>query len=229
MTKPPITAIAVLVSALLIAPSMAAAKTKTHTVNYAYRVTKATGSEVATFQGDGTSTCANAGLCGTSGTVSYTFGNANGGFALVTVISRGHRHTGIGDFEFGTDGTTSANVSQAGVAQPCVDSVKHRDDSLDVFISGSRVGFGLHGFNADLLASNYLDTHCAGPTEGDMLAARVLPAVSFPLKTLKRHRIDFQIHSNLPFHAGPFTGTLKVDATYTMVRDRRAERQFNKG
>jgi hypothetical protein len=210
MTKPPITAIAVLVSALLIAPSMAAAKTKTHTVNYAYRVTKATGSEVATFQGDGTSTCANAGLCGTSGTVSYTFGNANGGFALVTVISRGHRHTGIGDFEFGTDGTTSANVSQAGVAQPCVDSVKHRDDSLDVFISGSRVGFGLHGFNADLLASNYL-------------------AVSFPLKTLKRHRIDFQIHSNLPFHAGPFTGTLKVDATYTMVRDRRAERQFNKG
>jgi len=222
-------AVAAALSALLLVPAAAAAKAKTHTANYAYRVTKAEGSEVATFQGDGTSTCAGAGLCGTSGTVSYTFTKANGGFALVTVITRGHRHTGLGDFEFGTDGTTSANVVQAGVAQPCVDTVKHRDDSLDVFVSGSRFELGLHGLNADLLASNYLDTHCAGPTEADMLAARVLPAVEFPLRTLKRHRIDFQIHSNLPFHAGPFTGTLKVDAAYTMIRDRRAERQFNKG
>jgi hypothetical protein len=222
-------AVTAVLSALLLIPAAAGAKTKTHTTNYAYRVIKAEGSEVATFQGDGTSTCASAGLCGTSGTVSYTFTHANGGFALVTVITRGHRHTGLGDFEFGTDGTTSANVTQAGVAQPCVDTVKHRDDSLDVFVSGSHFELGLHGLNAELLASNYLDTHCAGPTESDMFAARVLPAVEFPLRALKRKRIDFQIHTNLPFHAGPFTGTLKVDAAYTMIRDRRAERQFNKG
>lgn len=223
MKKVPLLVLAV---GLVLAPSAFAAKT--HTTNYAYRVTKAEGTETATFQGDGTQTCASAGLCGTSGTVSYAFGHANGGFALVTVITRGHRHTGLGAFEFGTDGTTSSNVTQAGVAQPCVDSVKQQNDSLDVFVSGSRVGFGLHGLNADLLSSDYLDTRCAGPTERDMLAARVLPAVSMPLKFLKRKRIDFEFHTNLPFHSGPFSGTLKVDAAYTLVRDRRAEKQFNK-
>lgn len=211
---------------LILAPSALAAKT--HTTNYAYRVTTAQGTETATFQGDGTQTCATAGLCGTSGTVSYAFGHANGGFALVTVITRGHRHTGLGDFEFGTDGTTSSNVTQAGVAQPCTDSVKHQNDSLDVLVSGSRVLFGLHALNADLLSSDFLDTHCAGPTEEDMVAARVLPAVSIPLKALKRKRLSWQFHTNLPFHSGPFSGTLKVDAAYTLVRDRRAERQFNK-
>jgi hypothetical protein len=215
----------VALAALLLAPPALAAKT--HTANFAYRVTKAEGSETATFQGDGTQTCANAGLCGTSGTVSYTFGHANGGFALITVITRGHRHTGIGGFEFGVDGTTSSNVSQAGVAQPCVDSMKQSNDSLDVFVSGSRVAFGLHGLNADLLSSDYLDTHCAGPTERDMLAARVLPAVSIPLRALKRKRLSWTFNTNTPFHAGPFSGTLKVNATYTMVRDRRAERNFN--
>lgn len=143
-----------------------------------------------------------------------------GGGALITVITRGHRHTGIGEFDFGTDGTTSANVTQAGVAQPCVDSVKQQNDSLDVFVTGSRVELGLHGLNADLLSSDHLGTHCAGPTERDMLAARVLTAVAMPLKVLKRKRISFELHSNLPFHAGPFSGTLKVDAAYSMVRTR---------
>lgn len=223
MKKAPLLAVAI---GLVLAPSALAAKT--HTKNYAYRVTKAQGTETATFQGDGTQTCASAGLCGTSGTVSYTFGHANGGFALVTVISRGHRHTGLGDFEFGTDGTTSSNVSQAGVAQPCVDSVKQQNDSLDVFVTNTRVAFGLHGLNADLLSADYLDTRCAGPTERDMLAARVLPAVAMPLNALKRKRINFEFHTNLPFHSGPFSGTLKVDAAYTLVRDRKAEKRFNK-
>src|SRR5205823_152425 len=105
----------------------------------------------ATFQGDGTQTCASAGLCGYSGTVTYTFANPRGGFAIVTVQTRGHRHAGFGDLEFGADGTTTSNVTEAGVAQPCTDTVKHRG------------------------------------------------------------------------------GTLKVDADYTLVRDRKAERRLNKG
>src|SRR5204863_1994 len=80
---------------------------------------------------------------------------------------------------------------EAGVAQPCTDTVKHRGDTLDVFVSGSRVGFGLHAFNADTLSSDYLGTHCAGPTEEDMVAAQVLPAVGIPLSVMKRQRIDF--------------------------------------
>src|SRR5919204_3893012 len=174
MTKHLFTAVATLLFGLLLAPPALAAKT--HTTNFAYRVTKAEGAEVATFQGDGTQVCASAGLCGYSGTVSYTFTHARGGFAIVTVQSRGHRHAGFGDFEFGTDGTTTSNVAQAGVAQPCVDTVKHRSDSLDVFVAGSRVGFGLHAFNADTFGGDYLGTHCAGPIEEDMVAARVLPA-----------------------------------------------------
>lgn len=212
--------------ALLAAPPAMAAKT--HTTNYAYRVTRAEGTETATFQGDGTQTCASAGLCGTSGTVSYTFTHARGGFALLTVVTRGHRRTGFGDFEFGTDGTTTSNVTQAGAAQPCVDTVKHRNDSVDMFLDRSTVGFGLHAFNADLFSADYLGTHCAGPTEEDMVAAGVLPAVGVPLRAMKRKRLDIEMHTNLPFHAGPFTGTLKVDASYTMVRDRRTERQLNK-
>jgi hypothetical protein len=216
----------VLAAALSLAPSALAAKT--HTTNFAYRVTKAEGTETATFQGDGTPACAAAGLCGYSGTASYTFTHARGGFAIVTVVSRGHRHTGFGDFEFGTDGTTTSNVAEAGVAQPCVDSVNHRNDLLDVAIDGSRVLFGLHAFDAAVLSSDYLGTHCAGPIEADMATARVLPAVEIPLRAMKRRRIDFELHSNLPFHVGPFTGTLKVDAAYTMIRDRRAERRLNK-
>jgi hypothetical protein len=218
--------LAVPAALLLPAPALAA---KSHTTNYAYRVTQAQGSEVATFQGDGTQNCASAGLCGTSGTVSYTFSSAKQGFAIVTVVSRGSRHTGFGDFEFGTSGTTTANVSQAGVAQPCTDSVSHRFDSLDVFVSGSSVGMGLHAFNADTFSSDFLGTHCAGPTEEDMVSARALPAVGIPLKAMKHHRVHFEMHTNLPFHAGPFQGTLKVDTAYTLVRDRRTERRLNKG
>jgi hypothetical protein len=228
MTKPPLTAIAVLLSALLLAPSVAAAKTKIRSTTYAYKVTKAEGSETATFQGDGTPVCASAGLCGVSGTVSYTFTHVNNGFATVTVLTRGHRHAGFGDFEFGIDGTTTSNVSQAGVAQPCTDTVKHRSDILDVLVSGSHVLFGLHAINADAFSGDYLDTHCAGPTEEDMVAARVLPAVEFPLKSLKRRSLTWQFGTNTPFHSGPFTGTLQVNATYTLVRDRKAERQLNK-
>src|SRR5919197_4200280 len=124
MTTHRVAALTALLFSLAVAPPALAAKT--HTTNFAYKVTKAEGSETATFQGDGTQTCASAGLCGYSGTVTYTFTHARGGFAIVTVVSRGHRHTGFGDFEFGTDGTTTSNVAQAGVAQPCVDTVKHR-------------------------------------------------------------------------------------------------------
>jgi hypothetical protein len=219
-------ATAVLCSLALAPPALAA---KTHTTNYAYRVTRAQGTETATFQGDGTSACANAGLCGYSGTVTYSFAHPSHGAAIVTVVSRGNRHAGFGDFGFGTQGTTTSNVAQAGVAQPCVDTVQHHFDSLDVVVSGSRVLFGLHAFNADQLSSDYLGTHCAGPTEEDMALAGALPAVTGPLKSLKRHRLDFEMHSNQPFHIGPFTGTLKVDATYSMVRDRRVERRLNKG
>jgi hypothetical protein len=226
MSNHRVPAIAVLLFSLLLAPPALAAKT--HTTNYAYRVTKAQGTETATFQGDGTQTCASAGLCGYSGTVTYTFANPRGGFAIVTVQTRGHRHAGFGDLEFGADGTTTSNVTEAGVAQPCTDTVKHRGDTLDVFVSGSRVGFGLHAFNADTLSADYLGTHCAGPTEEDMVAAQVLPAVGIPLSVMKRKRIDFGLHTNLPFHSGPFQGTLKVDADYTLVRDRKAERKLNK-
>jgi hypothetical protein len=226
MTKHLFTAVATLLFGLLLAPPALAAKT--HTTNFAYRVTKAEGTEVATFQGDGGPVCAAEGLCGYSGTASYSFTNARNGFAVVTVITRGHRRAGFGDFEFGTDGTTTSNVTQAGVAQPCVDSVKHRSDTLDVLVAGSRVLFGLHAIDADALASDYLGTHCVGPIEEDMVTARALPAVVIPLKAIKRHRIDFELHSNVPFHAGPFTGTLKVDAAYTMIRDRKAERRLNK-
>jgi hypothetical protein len=217
----------ILALALVLAPSALAAKT--HTTSLAYRVTKAEGTETATFQGDGTPTCAAAGLCGTSGTVTYSFTNANRGFAVVTIVSRGHRKVGFGDFEFGTDGTTSSNVSQAGVAQPCVDSVKHRNDMLDVGSARSNVLFGFHLVNTAVLSSDYLGTHCAGPTEADMATARVLPAVAIPLKAMmKRSRIDFELHSNLPFHVGPFSGMLKVDAAYTLRRDRGAERRINR-
>ena len=226
MTKYAVASITLLFALLVAAPALAA---KTHTTNYAYKVTKAEGTETATFQGDGTPTCAAAGLCGYSGTASYTFTNARNGFAIVTVQTRGHRRAGFGDFEFGTDGTTSSNVAEAGVAQPCVDSVKHRNDTLDVLVSGSQVLFGLHAFNADALASDYLGTHCVGPTEEDMVAARVLPATVLPLSALKHSRVNFELHSNEPFHAGPFTGTLKVDASYTLVRDRKTERRLNKG
>src|SRR5207244_1542787 len=102
----------------------------------------------ATFQGDGTATCQAAGLCGYSGTVSYTFTHATDGFAVVTIITRGHRRDGFGDFEFGTEGTTTSNVAEAGVAQPCTDSVTHRGDMLDVALDGKNVLFGLHAFNA---------------------------------------------------------------------------------
>lgn len=218
-------AAAIALALVVPAPALAA---KTHTTNLAYRVTQAQGVETATFQGDGTSACANAGLCGYSGTATYSFNTPRRGFAVLTIERRGHRQAGLGDVEFGIDGTTTSNVSQAGVAQPCVDSVKHRFDSLDSVVSGSRALFGLHAFNASDLASDYLGSHCAGPTEGDMVAGQVLPSVVLPLSAMRKSRVHFELHSDLPFHVGPFTGRLKVDAAYTFKRDRKAERRLNK-
>src|SRR3954452_22732254 len=102
MSNHRVPAIATLLFSLLLAPPALAAKT--HTTNYAYRVTKAQGTETATFQGDGTQTGASAALCGYSATVTYTCATPTAGSALVTVQTRSHRHAGFGALEFGADG-----------------------------------------------------------------------------------------------------------------------------
>jgi hypothetical protein len=176
----------------------------------AYVIKKATGSERVTFTGSDTAGCQSRGACGTSGTVSYSFGGIprHGLFVLLP------RQAGFAFFD--TTGLTTSSVTTAGTSQPCTDTVRHRSEFFALAPSGSRFRYVSHFGDTDL--GDYLDTRCAGPIEEDLAKAGALPSATFAARGFTGRKIKFSAVGSQPFTSGGFTGTVNFSFSYTVVR-----------
>ena len=175
-----------------------------------YTIAKASGSEQVTFAGSEAAGCQSRGACGTSGTISYTFGGAphNGLFVLVP------RQAGFAFF--GTAGLTTASVTSTGASQPCTDTVRHRSDFFALEPSRTRFRYVTHFGDPDL--GDYLDTRCAGPMERDLAKAGALPSAVFTSRGFTGRKIKFSAVGSKPFTSGGFSGTVSFRFSYTVVR-----------
>ncbi|HKN95354.1 MAG TPA: hypothetical protein VJU60_13545 [Thermoleophilaceae bacterium] len=182
---------------------------------YGFRITAARMSEVMTFQGDGGTACAQAGVCGYSGTVSYQFDHAHG----ISVVAVGpHSVFGLGDLFFG--GLSTATVQGPGGGPPCTESVIRREDAFLVEGSLRRLRVVFHPPQSDI---DFLRTYCVGPGDNDLSHAGAVPQITLPASSLHRKRLFLHVATTRQFHAGPFTGTLSFSAE---LRLRRARGRF---
>jgi hypothetical protein len=208
----PIAAVAALCALASAAP--AAART---TRAYAFDVLDARLSEVMTFQADAGPACQRAGVCGYSGTVSYSFDHSTDGFAAIA--ARGRRVSGFGLLEVG--GLTSASVQGPGGGQPCTDRVIDRFDGFQVEGSTARPRLVFHHPET---SPQFLDTYCTGPRDLDV--ADLIPPLPLPRASLGRRSLFASASSTRQFRAGPFVGTLTFSAAVRMRRSRALTQLF---
>ena len=137
-----------------------------------YDITRATGFETVTFTGDEDGGCVLYKTCGYSGEVKYSIGGKPKG-KLVVTRSRSGKVNGRATYK--SNGLTRTRVSPPS-DQPgpdCTQTIAHRTDTFDLFSRGSRndrLMFVWHAVGPD-----FLDTKCAGPNEGAVGDAGVLP------------------------------------------------------
>lgn len=178
--------------ALAAAVFPAAAQAKTGSI---FDITEATGYERVTFMGDDTAGCAEQGVCGVSGTVTFRIGSATPRGALFLARSRSGRISGGATYR--TSGMTTASVGD------CTDTVEHRTDVFSVNSIRTSPETLLLAYHRG--AGDYLDSACQGLTERDLAEAGALPEGAFPAKGFSRTRLRFKMSGSQPFEARGFS------------------------
>ena len=216
-------AIALLLSFTVLAVAAAPGSARDRTRYTQYKVTKAEGRVRATFHGDEAAGCRERGVCGVSGTVTYSFGGKPD-FADLTWIREGTETIFIvGLVE--TRGATVSDVTTAGSAERCVDRVGHRYEQLAFEPRRGRLRFTWHGLeengeeNGEEQADgdfgvDPFDTHCAGPSVVDAARAGALPVADVPFRLFRSKRSTLTIRDTKPFAGGGFAGTVEWDLRY---------------
>jgi hypothetical protein len=202
----------VLIGALATAGSAAAAPSLDF---YAFTVRSGSMSEVMTFQGDGGPACAQAGVCGYSGTISYGFGAIRDGDGSVLVTRTGRRSRAFGYAALSVGALTSANVTGPGGGPPCTEKVLHRFDYVFMEGDARRLRVLFHSPDA---APDYLESFCAGPSDADIGYAGAIPELSIKTRDLKKRRLTLTASSVRQFHTGPFVGTVTFSASLVLSR-----------
>jgi hypothetical protein len=198
-----------------------------------YSVTSAAGSVRVQFAGD-PATCARSGVCPYHGTVTYVFAQPHGDNGVAFLIFlRGILVSGTGDFA--AHGETDADVQEdVAAAPPCTDVVHHGGDFSDGFTvvqtGPSRARVTLHpdsDGSPQSTAQDYIDSHCAGPRDMDLMRAGALPARSYSLSRFRRQRVTLDLSGTRSFRSGGFAGTVTSTVKIALVRNRTAEQIFN--
>jgi hypothetical protein len=197
------------VAGLAIAPSAATAKR-----GWIYDVTKATGFETVTFTGDEDGGCVLYKVCGYEGEVSYTLGGTPKGKLYVS-RSKSGKITGRATYR--SKGVTRTRVTPPS-NQPgpdCTQTIKHKHDTFDLFSRGSRndrLMFVWHAVGPD-----FLDTKCAGPNEGAVADAGVLPEALFETRDFfEGTKPSFAVKGATPFRAAGFSSTIEYKLQFKM-------------
>jgi len=190
---------------------------------HAYRVTGAAGSERVEFAGDPNAGCGARGVCGVSGTETFTPVRPDTD-SLATFVRVSGRVAGQAFF---SGGNTTTSVTTAGADGTCADSFYTRQAVVTFRRAGSRVLATLHGpvgepplgQDAAIFA-----THCAGPRVADLAEAGALPHAIVPVSRLRRPSLLLELAAENPFSGSGFSGRVVADVRVRIKRDRRLER-----
>jgi hypothetical protein len=182
-----------------------------------FTVRSASMSEVMSFQGDGGPACAQAGVCGYSGTISYGFAAIREGDGSVLLTRSGRRSRAFGFANLSIGGLTTANVNGAPGTTPCTEQVLHRFDF--VFFTGNAKSLRVQ-FHSPDAAPDYLDSYCAGPSDADVGFAGAIPTLTIKTKDLRKRKLTLATSSVKPFHSGPFSGTVTFKVNMVLARER---------
>jgi len=204
-------------------PPVAVAAQAPRTEFHAYRVTAAAGSERVEFAGDPAAGCADRGVCGVSGTETFTPVRPDTD-SLATFVRISGRVSGQAFF---SGGNTTASVTTAGADATCTDAFYTRQAVVTFRRAGLRVLATLHGpvgeppLGQD---SAIFATHCAGPRMADLAKAGALPRAIVAVSRLRRPALLLDLTAETPFSAAGFSGRVVADVRVRIKRDRRLER-----
>jgi hypothetical protein len=184
-----------------------------------YRVVSVSGTERVDFAGDQAAGCAAHGVCGISGTATYT--PRAGSRSVADYVSAGSIAQ-EGQIIFGS-GTTSTTVTTAGADAACTDTLAVHAATATLARQGDQVRAVLHDQGEALSSIGANDgvfaTHCAGPRAADLTAG--LPNGQFPVAKLKSRTIALEMRSdNAPFSGAGFAGHVTSDIRVTLRRDK---------
>jgi hypothetical protein len=198
-----------LAAAMLIVPAAAQAKTGS-----IYDVTFAKGFERLTFLGDADTNCAQFGVCGYDGTVTYRIGDKPKGKVFLT---KGKSGKVRGSARYATAGRTEATVTPPAPGTECQDSVGHKTDVFTANSSGSRFQSLLVGYH-DGASTDYLETACPGLTEADVRAADALPEGLFRAKDFFRGpKPALSLSGSTPFRTKGFNANVRWDLKFKLT------------
>jgi hypothetical protein len=194
-------------------------------------ITKADAVIRVSFAGNEAAGCRDRGVCGVSGTSTYSFGGKpKEGFLFL------QRHRGRTRYAFGyleTAGETVADVATAGSPERCVDRVVRGFEQLYFEPHGQRMRFfwryfpdedDLEGEDPELILEDQtdpFDTRCAGPALRDLAVSEALPVADLPFRPFRQHRGTLATTATKPFSAGGFAGTVQWDIRYGIQRAHR--------
>lgn len=219
---------AAVASALLAVP--ASAKTQVTL----FDITRAQGFVQVTFAGSEAAGCRQRGVCGLSGTNTYSFGGRPEGFVYM-VRNRGRTLHVSGDFR--TRAQAVSDVGTAGSTERCVDTVAHREERFSFEPHSRRLEFywrdlpiplDLEGEIEDLptIEDYVVDpfaTRCAGPALRDLFESEALPEAEVPYRVFRAPRGSFRTRASKPFAGGGFAGAVEWDLRYAVRRGQRRD------
>lgn len=219
----PMSRIATCLLAVLLTLAVAAPAAEARPRITTYGLTQAQGFVRMTFHGDEAAGCRERGVCGISGTSTYSFGGRPELGEIIWI--REGTHTLFLDGFFATKAQTVADVATAGSPERCVDRVRHTFDTMSFQAGRKRVRFEwrpqgepIGGEEEGELEgdgnADDLRTRCAGPTTAD--AAAALPRASIPYRVFRSRRSKFQTTGTRPFAGGGFAGTVEWDLRYAL-------------
>jgi hypothetical protein len=180
----------------------------------AFTVRSGSMSEVVSFQGDGGPACAQAGVCGYSGTIGYGFPAIRGGDGSVLLTRSGRRSRAFGFATLSIGGLTTASVNGPAGGQPCTEKVLHRFDYI--FMTGDARSLRLQ-FHSPESFPDYLESYCAGPSDADIGFAGAIPSLTIKTKDLKKKRLTLSTSGVKPFHTGPFVGSVSFSVNLVLA------------
>jgi hypothetical protein len=183
----------------------------------AYTASSGNMSEAVSFHGDGTAACARAGLCNTSGTISYGFGGIRDGGLFLIVTRTGHRSSAFGYVNLDVGGLTTTKVTGSTGTPPCSEQDVHK---LDLSLIEGHAGRVRLLFHPVIAAPSFLESDCPGPSDADISHAHALPTLSIPMSQLREHKVTLATSSQRTFHSGPFAGTVSFSVSLSLVRVR---------
>jgi hypothetical protein len=184
-----------------------------------------TGRLTVTFAGDPAAGCATEGLCGYSGTVTFSPGTGDvGDLNIVTSRRHGRRSTSA-SLSIGGPNSPTTSAVQRTVSGPTGTQTTSCSDNTGSGHEFEGAAFALpiaHGeatLDLDRTQPSILGSRCAGPLDVDL--ASVLPSRTVAIRTLERGDTGIDLTGGGHFAAHGLSGTVTSTLVLTLGRPQR--------